>query len=125
MKNMWDNKELCDVTLVADGIAIGAHRIVLAAAIPYFKAMFSKEWSSSKKEILLQDVDGDAFEKIITFVYTGEVLLTPDTVQVLLTTANYLELDSVVDACVTYMSRHLCSENCLSVYVCVCIHVLV
>lgn len=117
LKKMWDDKELCDVTLVAGGKVVDAHRIVLAATIPYFKAMFSKEWSSSKKEVLLKDINGDAFETIVGFVYTGEMKLTPDTVQVLLTTAHYLKLDSVVDACVTYMSSHLTSENCLSVYV--------
>ena len=121
-KKMWDDKELCDVTLVTDDKAVDAHRIVLAASVPYFKAMFSKEWSSPTKEVLLKDVNGDALEKIVGFVYTGEITLLPDTVQVLLTTANYLKLDSVVDACVNYMSSHLSTENCLTVYVFARVH---
>lgn len=35
------NDELCDVTLLVDGHKIRAHKIILAAASPYFKAMFT------------------------------------------------------------------------------------
>ena len=36
-----ENDELCDVTLVVDNHKIQAHKIILAAASPYFKAMFT------------------------------------------------------------------------------------
>ena len=36
-----ENDELCDVTLLVEGQKIRAHKIILAAASPYFKAMFT------------------------------------------------------------------------------------
>jgi hypothetical protein len=36
-----ENDELCDVNLLVEGQKIRAHKIILAAASPYFKAMFT------------------------------------------------------------------------------------
>ena len=35
------NEELCDAILEVEGRSIPCHRVVLAAGIPYFKAMFT------------------------------------------------------------------------------------
>lgn len=37
-----EKKDFVDVTLMADGHFIGAHRLVLSAISPYFYTMFSK-----------------------------------------------------------------------------------
>ncbi|VDK68032.1 unnamed protein product [Anisakis simplex] len=47
--------KLCDVVLVADGLRFSAHRVVLAATIPYFRAMFTAEMAEcQQKEVHLQ-----------------------------------------------------------------------
>lgn len=40
--NLLEQKELVDVTLVADGYLFSAHRLVLATLSPYFRQMFSQ-----------------------------------------------------------------------------------
>lgn len=36
-----ENDELCDITLLVNDKTIKAHKIILSAASPYFKAMFT------------------------------------------------------------------------------------
>lgn len=45
---------LCDVILVADGIEISAHKMILAACSPYFCAMFTGFEESRQERINIQ-----------------------------------------------------------------------
>ena len=74
---------MCDVTLKADGLEVPAHRSVLAACSPYFYAMFTGELSEAKAEqIVLQEIDGKALALLVDFIYTSEIHVTEDNVQV-------------------------------------------
>lgn len=75
--------KLCDVTLLAGDIEILAHRAVLASCSPYFYAMFTAEMAESKaKKVTLQQIDPAALSMLIDFVYTSEIHVTEDNVQV-------------------------------------------
>ena len=74
---------LCDVLIVVDDIEIAAHRAVLASCSPYFYAMFTGELTESKAErVVLQGIDGRALNLLVEFIYTAEVSVTEDNVQV-------------------------------------------
>lgn len=73
---------LCDVTLVANTVEIPAHKMVLAACSPYFYAMFTSFEESRQDRITLQDVDHQALTLLIEYVYTSEVQVTEENVQV-------------------------------------------
>jgi len=61
-----------------------AHKCVLSACSPYFYAMFTCELAESNSDrITLQEVDGQALAQLIDFVYTSEIEVTEDNVQVL------------------------------------------
>lgn len=40
--NLFEQKELIDVTLSADGRMFSAHRLILSAISPYFRQMFKQ-----------------------------------------------------------------------------------
>lgn len=72
------------MTLVADNMEIRAHKMVLAAASPYFYAMFSgSDFEESHQDrITVQGVDYHALELLIEYVYTSYVDVTEENVQV-------------------------------------------
>ena len=42
--------DLCDVTIVVGSRRINAHKVVLSACSPYFKAMFTGEMTESRQQ---------------------------------------------------------------------------
>lgn len=49
MNILRKNKELCDVVLLVGDHEIFAHRVVMAACSPYFRAMFTNELAESRQ----------------------------------------------------------------------------
>ncbi|XP_057671404.1 ring canal kelch homolog [Diorhabda carinulata] len=115
MNLMRKQKLLCDVVLVAGDAEIAAHKMVLAACSPYFYAMFSSFEESRQDRIVLQEVDQQALMLLIEYVYTSEVSVTEDNVQVLLPAANLLQLTDVRDACCEFLQAQLHPTNCLGI----------
>lgn len=106
---------LCDVTLVADNVEVPAHKMVLAACSPYFYAMFTSFEESKQDRITLQGVDPYALQLLVDYVYTSEVQVTEENVQVLLPAANLLQLTDVRDACCEFLQAQLHPTNCLGI----------
>lgn len=108
--------QLCDVLLVADDVQLSAHRVVLAACSHYFSAMFTSKLSESRTErILLQQIDGKTLSALVDFIYTSEIRITEDNVQMLLPAANILQLSEVRDACCDFLQLQLHPSNCLGI----------
>lgn len=108
--------KLCDVTLIVDQQKYSAHKIVLAATIPFFDAMFLSGMSeATKREITIKGIDPPVLEAFITFAYTGEIQITPGNVQATLIGASFLNIDSVRNFCCRYIEERLTLENLLQV----------
>lgn len=119
---LWRRRELCDVNLLvenADGkavVSLPTHRVVLAANIPYFKAMLTSNMQESdQRDITLRNVDGDGLKRIVNFAYTGKLEISESSAQGILVTASLLGLPEMVSACEKYMGKHLSSSNCLGI----------
>lgn len=70
------HRELCDVVLVVGAKKIYAHRVILSACSPYFRAMFTGELAESRQtEVVIRDIDERAMELLIDFAYTSQVCL--------------------------------------------------
>ncbi|KAK0041311.1 kelch-like protein 18 [Biomphalaria pfeifferi] len=108
--------QLCDVTLKVGDQKLSAHRIILAATIPYFHAMFTHDMVENKQsEILMQSVEPSALEALVNFAYTGRIVIDLNNVQSLLIVAGFLHMQAVKDACTSYLKSKLDSSSCLSV----------
>ena len=107
---------LCDVTLRIDGQDFPAHRCVLSAASPYFRALFAFEFKLIENEsnrIELQDIKSTAAKEVLDFMYTGQVVVNSTNAQDLLRVADYLIIPSLKSKVATFLEVTIDATNCL------------
>uniref|UniRef100_A0A8C2K856 Kelch-like family member 2 n=1 Tax=Cyprinus carpio TaxID=7962 RepID=A0A8C2K856_CYPCA len=116
MNELRSQSVLCDVTIIAEDVEIAAHRVVLAAGCPYFHAMFTGEMTESRqKKVRIKEIDGWTLGMLIDYVYTAEIQVTEENVQVLLPAAGLLQLQEVKKACCEFLITQLHPTNCLGI----------
>lgn len=111
-------RDLSDVDLVVEEVRIPAHRAVLAASSPYFRAMFASSYSEShQKAVEMFGVTPEALVSLVTYFYTSEINISTSNVQEIFAAACMLQVTSIRDACCQFIRSHLGVTNCLGVSV--------
>ena len=73
-KGMLFCEDFSDVKLVCqDGVAIPAHKAVLAASSPYFKAAFTGPWKGNESGELSTTHPSHIIKAMLTMIYTGDI----------------------------------------------------
>lgn len=93
---------LCDVVLQVGGRSFPAHRAVLACASSHFSSLLSRGpygQSGTPPTFSLDFISATNFEKVLTFIYTGEILTDLIDVGVLYELAERLGVRELVRAC--------------------------
>ncbi len=99
---------LCTVRFDLNGKLIDAHKNILVAGSPYFRAMFCGNFEESKSKgleepIVLKEIDSEAFETVLKFMYVDQLDLTTGNVTQVLAAAHLLQLTDAVDLCEKFM----------------------
>lgn len=125
MKTMNEFREanvLCDATICVGGKTFNAHRTVLAASSPYFKALFASTLNSPTsletadvKPVVLTDIESDYMENILQYIYTGEIELNQDNIKDIIAAANYLLVTPLKERCTAFLQKMLSPRNCLGI----------
>ncbi|KRX61952.1 Kelch-like protein 3 [Trichinella sp. T9] len=132
LTSLRDEKALCDVILVASylntdsyedssssnsaDVEIPAHRVILASACPYFKAMFQSNMSEAVQgKIRIHGVEPDALKSLVNFMYTSEIAITAENVQHILIAADLLEMSEVTNCCCEFLKSQLNPSNCIGI----------
>ncbi|XP_062964321.1 zinc finger and BTB domain-containing protein 49 isoform X1 [Cynocephalus volans] len=94
---------LCDCMLVVKGVCFKAHKNVLAAFSQYFRSLFQNS-SSQKNDIFHLDIKNvSGIGQILDFMYTSHLDLNQDNIQVMLDTAQCLQVQNVLNLCHTFL----------------------
>eukprot|EP00058_Branchiostoma_floridae_P016720 XP_002602208.1 hypothetical protein BRAFLDRAFT_76897 [Branchiostoma floridae] len=107
---------LQDVVLEVEDRRFPCHRLVLSAASPYFRAMFTNDMAESRqKTVVLQGLDAGMFCEILSYIYSGTLHVSLDKVQPLYQAADLLQLDYVRDTCSSYMAMNVERSTCVDI----------
>ncbi|XP_070536335.1 kelch-like protein 20 [Ptychodera flava] len=117
LQELYQRRLFTDVTLVIADHKFECHRNVLSACSPYFKAMFTTDLMESRNdEIVICNVNPQAVESVVNYIYTSKLNITEENVQAVLSAAHLFQMQAVIDACCKVMENHLHASNCIGVY---------
>ena len=115
LDELRDRKLLCDIHLVAEDESFPAHRVVLAAASPYFQAMFTGGFKENQmNEIKLNGMSSQGLKCVLDAIYTAELLLSDENVRDVQPVASLLQMNEIVEHCGRFLAKNVSAENCLS-----------
>ncbi|XP_060857046.1 kelch-like protein 2 [Metopolophium dirhodum] len=116
LQSLRNGEVFCDIKLETDDKKIiFAHKVVLASASQYFHAMFTKFLEGNLDLVVIRQIDSTALLLLVNFIYSGKIMVTEETVQVLLPGANLLQLEEVKEACCDFLQTQLCPANCIDI----------
>lgn len=114
LKQQKDAGRFCDVVLHVQGRQYQAHRNVLAACSPYFDSIL-KVHHIVKEQLTITCQNHEAFQLLLNYMYTGNVVIDKNNVSELLKLANHFLVSKLKNYCAEYLDRYLDVTNCLSV----------
>src|SRR5688572_12544472 len=80
----------------------------------YFKALFQHGLTDAKViETIIPESSHDTIEKVVTFIYTGTIEISEETVEEIVRLADYLGVPKILELCMRFMTENLNDSNCL------------
>ncbi|GBL85088.1 Speckle-type POZ protein-like B [Araneus ventricosus] len=104
---------LADVNLKCGDVSIPAHKSVLSARSPVFKAMFSCPMKEAmENEVVIEGIEEPTLRAMLKYMYTGKAGdLAPSLASNLLLIANKYQIASLEFACSKYLMRNMSMKN--------------
>ena len=92
LRDLLNNKNLLDVSLVCEGGQVEAHQLVLSATSSLFSDILTKNRLGREAVIYLHMVRMEDLENIVEFMYRGQVNIPTDRMNKFLQTAELLKV---------------------------------
>ena len=110
---LWENSRFTDCCLVVAGQEFRAHKAILAARSPVFRAMFKDDTEENKKNrIEIPDLEPQVFKTMMGFIYTGKAPdLHSSKADAVLAAADKYGLVHLKNMCERTLCRDLSVEN--------------
>lgn len=92
---MLNTGALADVTLIANGTTLKAHRLVLAVCSQYFAQLFKELESETGSLVIVLTCEPTELRLLLSFMYTGEVTAPRGVLPALLRLAHMLKVSGL------------------------------
>ena len=115
LNELRETNILCDTTIRAQGQDFAAHKCVLSAASPYFRAKFTSRLQGNESNLVeLQEAKSTTISDVLKFIYTGEASIDSSNAQDLLMIADYLIIPRLKSKASNFLQTSLNASNCLA-----------
>lgn len=105
-----------DVTIYVDGVPFACHRLILAAASPYFRAMFSYNFrESTEGNVRIQDITPWTMKRILEFIYTGHTDITYENLFEMFNASVMLSIKELTDLLIKFLYLQIDIYNCIQI----------
>ncbi len=119
LRSLFQEDELTDVMLAAEGQSIPCHRVLLAAASKFFHWKFVTHPESLDHNLLdIEDVDFDTLRSIVSFIYSGQVAITVEKAEKLIPASVSLQLPELTNMCKDFLLHTVDNDasHCVVIY---------
>lgn len=108
LDDMRKNNVMCDVTVVCDTTEFTAHKVILTASSTFFHNKFTDNIS----RLQIPEVGPDIMETILSFVYTGHILIVDNNnISSILAASHHLRITNLYHWCREYIINGLTLEK--------------
>ena len=115
LNELRETNILCDTTVRAQGQDFPAHKCVLSAASPYFRAKFTSQLQENESNLVeLSEEKSTTISDVLKFIYTGKASIDSSNAQDLLMIADYLIIPSLKSKASNFLESSLNASNCLA-----------
>ncbi|XP_052034555.1 TD and POZ domain-containing protein 1-like [Apodemus sylvaticus] len=122
---LWENSIFTDCSLFVGGHEFRAHKAILAARSPVFRAMFEHEMQERLKNLVeIHDLDPQVFQEMMGFIYTWKApnLKSYSMASGVLAAADRYGLEGLKAMCEDALCRILSVENAANILILADLH---
>eukprot|EP00752_Nemacystus_decipiens_P005043 g4580.t1 len=117
LRDLYDTKELCDVTLRVEGEEFRAHKAVLACSKSFLGALMRAGMMERDQDVIdLQDISARQFKILLDYMYNKPISVPSSHMVDLLSLANQYQVEGLKEQMCTALSKHLNHDNACSVF---------
>nr|XP_015927714.1 speckle-type POZ protein B-like [Parasteatoda tepidariorum] len=117
IRTLFSDKSTSDVQMKVGEEILQAHRSILSARSPVFRAMFKPDMVEGKAEIVeIKDVNTEAFKSLINYIYCDEIdQLDYEKAKNLLIVADLYEVLRLKDMCASILMSEITDKNAVEI----------
>ncbi|ELU01619.1 hypothetical protein CAPTEDRAFT_139164 [Capitella teleta] len=106
--------EFVDIVLVFGEVRLPCHKVVLASNCEYFKRMFLAGLKESGPDnVIMEGIDSDTGVLLVKYLYSGNISITEENAENLLSASNMLLLSDLTGAIEKFLCKHIQPANCV------------